>query len=458
MNPRRPRRSEYTSTQDPDPTIEAAKGAGNTPAYRGICYLVIQGLELADFGNQLPNMEFEVVSGVGTVKDTLAAIHNKSGMALYDYSTNLTVNDTLDGYIVTRQMSSLQAISQLEQAYFFDTTEQYGQIRHVKRGRMNSATIQPGDLAATSERGRAVQPVTTERLPDETLPNTVTISYRDIDRDYQPNTQRANRNKGTSQNNVNLDFGITLTNQYARTVVDRLLWEPWTSRLSLKINAAPKFGFLTPGEVVGIQVAGAVTPFRIDRIIQGANNLVEIEARQDDPFIYQGSTDFVAASLADQGVEAPTLSIVDTSIQVFNAPILAPDDSSTAFNYAMDGAEADWRGGALYRATDGVAFSAVAGHTSRNITGDVATALGNANPALEDYVNTIRVVLRHDDHALNSATDSELKDYANAIWLGAADGSRGEILQFRTATLVTASPKTYDLTGLRRGRQCDLSL
>ncbi len=47
--------------QLPDPKIEAVEGAGNAPAYRGIAYVVIEDLELAPFGNRVPQFSFEVV-------------------------------------------------------------------------------------------------------------------------------------------------------------------------------------------------------------------------------------------------------------------------------------------------------------------------------------------------------------------------------------------------------------
>lgn len=45
-------------SQLPDPTYEAAVGAGNAPAYRGRGYVVIQGLQLGTSG-QIPNLTFE---------------------------------------------------------------------------------------------------------------------------------------------------------------------------------------------------------------------------------------------------------------------------------------------------------------------------------------------------------------------------------------------------------------
>ncbi|MDA5094412.1 glycoside hydrolase TIM-barrel-like domain-containing protein [Aliiroseovarius sp. KMU-50] len=47
-------------TQLPDPKIEADMGAGNAPAYRGTAYVVIEDLNLSQFGNRIPQFSFEV--------------------------------------------------------------------------------------------------------------------------------------------------------------------------------------------------------------------------------------------------------------------------------------------------------------------------------------------------------------------------------------------------------------
>lgn len=46
--------------QLPDPKIEAVEGAGNVPAYRGLAYVVFEDLPLGDFGNRIPQLNFEV--------------------------------------------------------------------------------------------------------------------------------------------------------------------------------------------------------------------------------------------------------------------------------------------------------------------------------------------------------------------------------------------------------------
>jgi hypothetical protein len=53
----------YTGSENqlPDPKIEAIEGAGLAPAYRGTAYVVIEDLQLAPYGNRVPQFSFEVV-------------------------------------------------------------------------------------------------------------------------------------------------------------------------------------------------------------------------------------------------------------------------------------------------------------------------------------------------------------------------------------------------------------
>lgn len=53
----------YTGAADqlPDPVMEAIEGAGQVPAYRGTAYVVMEDLQLAPFGNRVPQFSFEVL-------------------------------------------------------------------------------------------------------------------------------------------------------------------------------------------------------------------------------------------------------------------------------------------------------------------------------------------------------------------------------------------------------------
>jgi hypothetical protein len=50
-----------TSTQTPDPKIEATEGAGNVPGYRNVCYIVFEEMLLEEFGNRIPQITAEIV-------------------------------------------------------------------------------------------------------------------------------------------------------------------------------------------------------------------------------------------------------------------------------------------------------------------------------------------------------------------------------------------------------------
>ena len=50
-----------TANQLPDPTMEGFEGPGLVPAYRHTAYIVFKDLPLKDFGNQVPNIEVEVI-------------------------------------------------------------------------------------------------------------------------------------------------------------------------------------------------------------------------------------------------------------------------------------------------------------------------------------------------------------------------------------------------------------
>jgi hypothetical protein len=50
-----------SETQSADPLIASFEGAANTPGFRGLAYVVFDDMPLADFGNAIPNLEFEII-------------------------------------------------------------------------------------------------------------------------------------------------------------------------------------------------------------------------------------------------------------------------------------------------------------------------------------------------------------------------------------------------------------
>ncbi|WP_151720382.1 baseplate multidomain protein megatron [Gemmobacter serpentinus] len=71
-----------SETQLPDPKIAAVQGVDQAPAYRGIAYVVIEGLDLGRFGNRVPQFSFEVIrpaqghlaNGMTDLRDAVRAV------------------------------------------------------------------------------------------------------------------------------------------------------------------------------------------------------------------------------------------------------------------------------------------------------------------------------------------------------------------------------------------------
>jgi hypothetical protein len=75
----------YRGTEDqlPDGLIEATQG--EAPAYRGLCYLVVEQLPLAQFGNRIPQLTVELCRVVGDLESSIRAITVIPGATEFGY-------------------------------------------------------------------------------------------------------------------------------------------------------------------------------------------------------------------------------------------------------------------------------------------------------------------------------------------------------------------------------------
>ncbi len=71
--------------QDPDSFIEAIQGTGETPAYRGLCYLVFERLDLTEFGNRIPQITVELCRPVGELETRLKSVCVIPGATEFGY-------------------------------------------------------------------------------------------------------------------------------------------------------------------------------------------------------------------------------------------------------------------------------------------------------------------------------------------------------------------------------------
>jgi hypothetical protein len=81
-----------TEDQAPDDLIVAKEGAGNSPAYRGLAYVVFERLPLADFGNRIPQLSFEIIRPVGKLERMVRAVTLIPGTTEFGYEPSAIVS------------------------------------------------------------------------------------------------------------------------------------------------------------------------------------------------------------------------------------------------------------------------------------------------------------------------------------------------------------------------------
>ncbi len=80
-----------TEDQAVDDLIVAKEGAGNAPAYRGLAYIVFERLPLANFGNRIPQLSFEIIRPIGQLEQMVRAVTLIPGTTEFGYEPSTVV-------------------------------------------------------------------------------------------------------------------------------------------------------------------------------------------------------------------------------------------------------------------------------------------------------------------------------------------------------------------------------
>lgn len=439
-----------SASQDPDPTIESYLGVGEVPAYRHTCYVAVKNIELADFGASLPQFEFEIAADVSITPD--AVVVDLATRAGVDIDVSLLDGNvgSLDGYVIDQEVTVAEALSPLSAVYYFDVAERGGTLVCVPRGMDAVATIRMADAGAVALGNTSQATIANERIPEAELPQQVAVTYRDLYRDLQPATQRAERNLGSAKENVTVDVPLTLDADQARRIAHRVLWGAICARRSAKLSVSPRWIGVLPSDVISLEMpTGAFLPFRLIKSTMGADGVLEWEAQYEDPEIYNCG---VVGGETTTTTSPETTSPGVTTLVCLDIPLLRDAHDNTGFYWIVSGASAGWRGAVVWRSTDGgTDYEAISEITGGGTLGTVATALPAGPGDVWDWANTITVTLIDDDGELESRSQLSVLNGSNAAWIGPASGLGGELLQFQTATLVSAG--VYELSGLLRGRR-----
>lgn len=431
--------------QPVDPLLAIVHAGDVLPAYRHTAYVVIENLQLLDFGNGMPNLEFEVEPTLSLLSDIVEDI----GAAADCDILGAALTRTVRGYVVAQEGSCWDFIETLCGVFSFDLISKGALFEAVPRGSRMRTIIDSADLAAVpagNSPGERKQASVADAI---SYVDEVTVTYLDVDRDFQTNTQRAFRNEGGfARNKVNVDVPIVLTADEARNIAERTRAESLASVRKTKWQIAQKYRWLESGDIIGLLVGGNIEPVRINVMTLSPNLVIEVESVFEDALAYTQNLDGATGVLPSNPVQPPG----DTILQLVDSPIMATADDDTGFYVAVAGDSPGWRGADIERSVDGGAtydFLATTGVAST--IGDCATTLPAGAADVWDRVSTLTVNMIGDVAPLTATEADVLVKGYNLAWVGPHSGEGGEFILFSRVT-PTGTPGQYTLSNLVRGR------
>lgn len=418
-----------TGEQAPDPLLAAAEGTARCPAYRGTAYAVLEDLQLADFGNRIPNLSFEVIADNGALNLTQLLDGVIEG-----YDADLALPGLI-GLSGEGPLSEL--LGALDPLFPMDCDGCAAQLT-LRPDRLQAAPLALPEAATSTRREDfgGNQGFARKRAASSEQPLQV-LRYYDIDRDYQPGAQRASGRPLPGQPR-SIDLPAALDAAAARQLVEAAAKRAQWSRQVISWRVTQLDPAIVPGTEVTL--AGHPGLWRV--------NAWEWHDEGIDLSLDRLSPQAAGLLAADPGRanQAADLTLAATNLAAFELPW----DGNTATSVpllvaAVSSSSEGWSGASLYvDQGDGALLPLGPSGRTRAVIGAAQNALPPATPLLFDRHQSVTVTLAAADLLLVDATMRQLSMGANRALLGE------EIIQFARAEPLGSG--RWKLSGLWRGR------
>ncbi|HEX9965953.1 MAG TPA: phage tail protein [Allosphingosinicella sp.] len=415
--------------QPGDPLIASAEGAGQAPAYRGLAYAVFEGFQLADYGNRIPSLTFEVEADPGAVTVGAVAAELAEEVSAAGGSVDLA------GYAAGGDSlrSAIAALGELEPLSLVDGPG--GLV--LASGGSGPVTLAEAELGAAAPgaggRGEWL------RRSGDSVPAEATLAYYDPGRDYQTGLQRASR-PGAALISDRQAVAAALDAGTAKALAARRLDRLWAARRSAKLH----LGWSRVGLAAGspVRIAGRSGLWKVARwTLDHMVLTLELSGIPD-----------VAPALPAQGspgrpVGQPDLLHGPTTLVLLDLPLGAEElPGRPRLLVAAAGMEAGWRRAEMIASFDGGGSWTAAGPTAPPaIIGTALDVLAPGGSALIDERSRLEVELLNEAMWLESRGDAALAGGANLAVLG------DELIQFGMAEPL--GERRFRLSRLLRGRR-----
>jgi hypothetical protein len=396
----------YDGSEDQsiDPFIGSVEGIANTPAYRGVALAIFEDLELAEFGNRIPFLTFEIEADeeAPTIGQVLS---DASGSSITAGSAR-----TLGGYAAYGR-SIKEAVRPIVESFGVDLFDDGEVLRTATPGA--PLPIAADDLGNSAEE-QSVPRIHREQIPAHAVPAVLRLTYYDPARDYQAGEARASAAEqpgGEMQHDLP---GVLIAGD-AKTLAQEMLARAWASRDRLTLRLPPGKMALEPGSEVDLPLSPS--RWKLETItIEGF-----VFVGQLSPAVSRGATvpadagrivsnpDFTAGAISIALLDIPNVLGIAS-----NEPTLVLAASATGSSWKRRPVEIEFAGQRIATETA----------RSKSLLGHALTALLPSATDLIDEQNSVEIELADRDQWLASCNDEALAAGENLAILG------GEIFQF----------------------------
>jgi hypothetical protein len=410
-----------------DPLIASAEGIGKTPAYRGTAYAVFENFQLADYGNRIPSLSFEVEAdggpvSIGFIAEALSggAIAAGQSPALIGYAAG---GDSVRGAI--EELATFVPLSLTEQGERLALAAPSGSPVLIEAVRGRTMASGSGGLDEHVRRAAAA------------IASSLSLAYHDPARDYQTGLQRAFRN-GPALVTEERALPVALSAAGAKTLAEGRLASLWAGRASATLYRSWRRAGLRPGGLVRID--GQAGLWRIERW------LLEKMIVQLHLVRVPGGGPIQSAASPGRTVGEADLRHGPTTLRLVELPPLGEELAERPRLFvAAAGVEPGWQRAALMASFDGGESWQEIGQTAgAAVIGTAETVLPPGGSALVDHAGSFTVSLLNESMSLETRTDAALAAGGNVALVGE------EVLQFGAAEAL--GDGRFRLSRLLRGR------
>lgn len=407
--------------QPVDPLIASAQGVGETPAHRGVAYVLFEDLALGDYGNRIPSLTFEVEADEGAVSIGAVAQALTGGAVAGDGLA------TVAGYAASGG-DARAALSPLVEAHGLSLAGD----RLVADG--EAAAEVGGDALVRAVNGKRREPAERRSAAADGVPVTLALRHHDAARDYQAGVQKVTR-PGPGRIETGMDLPAVIGPARARQLAAQRLDAAWAGRDEMTLCCGWDALDLAPGAMV--TVAGEGGSWRIEAREWEAMAVVLTLRRAAGGGAPSGE---VASGGIVREVDAPH---GPTILMLVDLPPLGESAASGPVIVAAASGGAGWRRASLLSLSDMGEATPLGRTAPRAVMGVVDVPPGVASSLLIDRIGAMEVSLLAQDMVLADAEEAALEAGRNLAMVGR------ELIQFARAEAI--GPARWRLSDLRRG-------